>query len=156
MFDWLDARAPRIVATTDLASWAGGAKGLRGEVARVTASAGSSILEVSGDGPVSVVPLELGGMLVVTHLASASEEGLSAHLDLLPVTGWTVLPERFRSTTTDFALFDGAYAGRDLARYRQRWVSVGLDVGSYEVEAYGRWRPDAATDVHLVRLIRSV
>lgn len=160
MFDWLDARAPRLLPAQELTSWPGGGRAAApGEVVRLSAgttgSGGSSALALSGDGPVSVVPLELGGLLVVSRLASASEDTLSAHLDLLPVTGWTILPDRFVSRTNDFALFDSTYAGRELGRQRQRWVPVSLDVGRYEVETYGSWRPDGATHVHLVRLIRT-
>lgn len=160
MFDWLDARAPRLLPAQELTAWPGGGRSAaRGDVVRLSAgtsgSGGSSALALSADGPVAVVPLELGGLLVVTKLRAGSEETLSAHLDLLPVTGWTILPDRFASRTKDYALFDSTHAGRELGRLRQRWVPVALELGRYEVETYGSWRPDGATELHLVRLIRT-
>lgn len=154
MFDWLDGRAPQLLSARDLDAWPGGVDAPK-DVARIGASDHSALLHLSGDGPAAAIPLELGGMLLVTSIRCGSEDALSAHLDLLPVTGWTMLPDRFEARGGDFALFDGALPGKDLARRRARWILVSLTPGSYEVETFARWQPDPGTLVHLVRLIRA-
>jgi hypothetical protein len=155
MFDWLDGRAPMLLSARDLDRWPGGRAASAPEIAQFGTSAHGPWLGLSGDGPAAAVPLELGGLLLVSSLRCASEESLSAHLDLLPVSGWTILEQHFVAQTTDFALFDSALPGRDLARKGSRWILVNLDLGHYEVETYPRWSPDASTEVHLVRLIKT-
>lgn len=155
MFDWLDGRAPQLLCARDLDAWPGGAVGSGNDIAKVGASTGSSFLALSAEGAAAAVPLELGGLLLVTSVRCASEESLSAHLDLLPVSGWTILDQRFEARSTDFALFDASLPGRDLARHRSRWILVNLDKGYYEVETYPRWQPDPNTEVHLVRMIKT-
>ena len=159
MFDWLDARAPRLMPASELSAWPGAGHAAT-RVVRLspgtTASGGSSAITLAGEGPVAVVPLELGGLLVVCRVRADSETGLSGHLDLLPLDGWMPLSERFLSRTDAFVLFDSSHPGKDLAKLRSRTVPVVLDPGSYDVEAYANWRPDTGTEVHLVRLIRAV
>jgi hypothetical protein len=154
MFDWLDGSAPQLLNARDLDAWAGGATPAGEEVVRIGVSGHGSLLQLSGGGPAAAVPLELGGLLLVSSLRCDSEESLSAHLDLLPVSGWTILEEGFTAENTDFALFDGALPGRELARHRARWILVTLEEGNYEVETFANWQPDSATELHLVRLIR--
>ncbi len=155
MFDWLDGSAPQLLNARDLDAWDGGASPAGEHIVKLGTSGHGSLLQLSGEGPAAAVPLELGGLLLVSSLRCDSEESLSAHLDLLPVSGWNLLDERFTAENTDFALFDGALAGRELARHRARWILVTLEEGNYEVETYANWQPDSATELHLVRLIRT-
>lgn len=150
----------------DLGRWPGG--GVSGKQLESFASvgefAGGSVLVLRDPELTTLVPLELGGVLLVTAVYCDGDRSVSAHLDMLPVTGWEMLPERFRAESDTYALFDGSLSGRELRdpgkqqmilEERGGVLRFAMDSGSYEVETYGPWNPDARTELWLTRMVRA-
>jgi hypothetical protein len=124
---------------------------------------GSAVLAIFTDALTTAVPLELGGLLLVSATYCDDDGSVADHLDLVPVGGWTTLPTRFVAIGEDYVLFDGCLKGLDVtdpAKEQQVLESSGgaipvhLPAGSYEVETFGPWRPDDRTELYLTRLVR--
>ena len=148
----------------DIERWPGGGISTHtlSHFAGIGEFAGSSVLVLRDPELTTIVPLELGGVLLVTALYC--DDSLEGHLEMLPVTGWQVLPRRFRTPGGDYALFDGSLSGRDLRDPALRdkvleehggEIRFALEPGSYEVECFGPWDPDEETSLWLTRLIRA-
>lgn len=125
---------------------------------------GGSTLVLRDPELTTVVPLELGGVLLVTAVYCDGDRSVAAHLDMLPVSGWEILPQRFRAETETYALFDGSLSGRDLSNPAMQQMILeerggvlrfAMDAGSYEVETLGPWNPDARTELWLTRMVRA-
>lgn len=165
MYEWIQGRPPLLLRERDLVRWPGGAAsaGRMESFASIGEFAGASVLVLRDPELTTVVPLELGGVLLVTAVYCDGDGAITQHLDMLPVAGWETLPERFRSEGGTYALFDGALSGRDVTDPRRQREIVeqhggvlrfGLEPGSYEVETLGPWNPDERTELWLTRMIR--
>lgn len=169
MYDWVNGRPALLMRLHDLELWPGttapGAD-LRLDPQRFATLAsfeGASVLAVHADALTTVVPLELGGLLLVSATYCDDDGSVADHLDLVPVAGWEPMAEPFVAFGDDYALFDGAQRGSDLVDPRQEQtivaesggvVPVNLPPGRYDVELLGPWRPDDRTELYLTRLVR--
>lgn len=170
MFHWVYGRPPMLLRESDLRDWPGGTEGkAQSEPLQDNAWAGirsfknaSSILirdhELS-----TIVPLELGGALLVTAIYCDGDKAVNSLLDVIPVAGWELLDGRFRSDGGNFVLFNSAIRGADftdpklqrkLLEEHGGLLKFPLAAGSYEVDWNGPWRPDARTELWLTRLVR--
>lgn len=167
MYDWIQGRPPLILRERDLARWPGkmpsSAPRPNGRHASIHEFAGSPILVLREPLETTVVPLELGGALLVSAARCDGDAALMGHLDMMPVTGWEPLPERFRVEDERYVLFDGGRAGSAIrapaehARIGTQHgvVPITLVPGTYEIETLGPWTPDPRTELWLTRLVRS-
>jgi hypothetical protein len=166
MYEWIQGRPPMLLRDRELARWPGnGASARRMEsFASIGEFAGGSVLVLRDPELTTVVPLELGGILLVSAVYCDGDRSVSAHLDMLPVSGWEMLPDRFRAESDTYALFDGSLSGRDLQdpgkqkmilEERGGVLRFAMDAGSYEVETLGPWNPDARTELWLTRMVRA-
>ena len=103
------------------------------------------------------------GVMLVTAEYCENDDELSAHLDLLPMSGWELLPQRFRSDGGTYLLFDGSLSGAELTDPAEQKrilekhggaIKVALDPGAYEIECMGPWAPDERTSLYLTRLVK--
>lgn len=157
-----------VLRERDLQRWPGTipeASGTNGRFASVREFDGSPILVLGAPELTTVVPLELGGALLVTAIYCDGDDALTGHLDLLPVTGWEPLPEKFHAGEERYVLFDGSLSASELRdpQLRDRILSerggvlpIALTPGAYEVETLGPWTPDDRTELWLTRLVRSI
>lgn len=171
MYDWVRGRPSVLMRMHDLEIWPGG-PGVPGALeikpearsfAGVADFEGSSVLALFTDALTTAVPLELGGLMLVSATYCDDDASVADHLDLVPVGGWQVLASRFLAIGEDYVLFDGGLKGLDVtdpAKEEQILASSGgaipvsLPAGSYEVETFGPWRPDDRTELYLTRLVR--
>jgi hypothetical protein len=150
----------------DLGDWPG-IEGLpkkrTGPFARVEQFAGFPTLVLREPELTTLVPLELGGVLLVTAIYCDGDREVAAHLDLLPIAGWEPIPERFRALTDTYVLFDASLTGGDLRdpskkrKIREEHGGVlrfSMEAGLYEIETLGPWNPDTRTELYLTRMIR--
>lgn len=164
MFEWVHGRPSVLLRAADVRSYPGGRLApLPDGVASVARWRGSAALVLGGAHLTTAIPLELGGLLLVSCAYCDSDERVSSHLDMMPAVGWETVADRFESDGSGHALFDGAHAGAELdgegasAALRAETggiVRVSLDAGSYEVESLGPWAPDDRTELWLTRLVR--
>lgn len=170
MYEWVRGRPPLLLRANDLEIWPGltmpGALPPRPRprgFASVADFEGASILAVFTDALTTAVPLELGGVMLVSASYCDDDASVADHLDLVPFGGWTVLEERFVAVGGDYVLFDGGLKGLDVTDPRKEReiletsggaISVQLAPGTYEVETLGPWRPDERTELFLTRLVR--
>lgn len=166
MYEWIQGRPTVVLRDVDVPRWPGGAIATSSlpRFAAVGRFAGSSVLVLRDPELTTAVPLELGGMLLVTAIYADDDATLGAHLEMLPVTGWEMLPERFVAHGGTYALFDGSLRGRDLEDPARRdeiltqhggVIRFALEPGAYEVECLGPWDPDEQTSLWLTRLVRA-
>ncbi len=171
MYDWVRGRPSLLLRMHDLEVWPGGAGAPGGQEPPRPASGfvgvsdfeGSSVLAVFTEALTTAVPLELGGLLLVSATYCDDDASVADHLDLVPIGGWQVLPARFVAIGEDYVLFDGNLKGLDVtdpAKEQEILASSGgaipvqLPPGVYEVETLGPWRPDDRTELYLTRLVR--
>ena len=127
MYDWVRGRPSLLLRTHDLEIWPGGppAPGspeLRPEprsFVTVVDFEGSSMLAVFTEALTTAVPLELGGLLLVSASYCDDDASVADHLDLVPIGGWQVLPKRFVAVGEDYVLFDGGLKGLDVTDPRK-------------------------------------
>lgn len=166
MYEWIQGRPPVLLREDDVVRWPGGAITTTRlpQFAAVGEFAGSSVIVLREPELTTVVPLELGGVLLVTAVYAGGDESLGAHLEMLPVTGWESVPKRFVTRGGRYALFDGSLAGRDLEDPAKQTeileqhggaIRFALDPGSYDVECLGPWDPDEETSLWLTRIVRA-
>lgn len=170
MYDWVKGRPSLLLRTQDLEIWPG-ITGLGGKPPRPDARSFVSLTEFEGatalivftEALTTAVPLELGGLLLVSASYCDDDGSVADHLDLVPLSGWQVLEKRFVSSGEDYVLFDGGQKGLDMtdpAKEEQILASTGgaipvqLPPGTYEVETLGPWRPDERTELYLTRIVR--
>lgn len=170
MYDWVKGRPSLLLRTQDLEVWPGhaapGAPRLEPEprsFVSLTEFEGSAVLAVFTEALTTAVPLELGGLLLVSASYCDDDASVADHLDLVPIAGWQVLPKRFIAVGEDYVLFDGGQKGLDMtdpAKEEQILatsggaIPVSLPPGTYEVETLGPWRPDDRTELYLTRIVR--
>jgi hypothetical protein len=170
MYDWVKGRPSLLLRTQDLEVWPGhaalGGPRLDPEPRSFVSLAefeGSTVLAVFTEALTTAVPLELGGLLLVSASYCDDDASVADHLDLVPIAGWQVLPKRFVAVGEDYVLFDGAQKGLDMtdpAKEEQILatsgdaIPVSLPPGTYEVETLGPWRPDDRTELYLTRIVR--
>lgn len=166
MFAWVHGRPTLLLRERDLARWPGHEL-LRpngGRFARVERFEGSSILLLREHEMTTVVPLELGGVMLVTAVYCDGDHCVARHLDLVPLAGWETLPERFHAEDDRYVVFDGSLRGeqlfdpaleREILERHGGVLDVELAPGEYEVETLGPWRPDDRTELWLTRLVRA-
>jgi hypothetical protein len=165
MYEWIQGRPPLILRENDLARWRGGTlPAQRDRFAVVRELGGVQVLMLRDPELTTVVPLELGGVLLVTAVYCDDDASITSHLDVLPVSGWEMLPDRFRSDGGGYVLFDGSLSGNDLSDPRKQqeileqhggMLQFALAPGQYEVETFGPWNPDERTELWLTRLVRA-
>lgn len=166
MYEWIHGRPPLVLRERDLARWPGAlpTAGSDGRLASVAEFGEAHMLVLREPQLTTVVPLELGGVLLVTATWCDGDDALTGHLDLLPVAGWEVLPERFRADDERYVLFDGSRSATEIEdpsrpvealEGRGGLVSFALRPGAYEVETFGPWTPDEQTELWLTRLVRA-
>ena len=165
MFDWVNGRPPILLRANDVKGWPGAY--LKPDPtlwARVAPYRGSAALVLRGAHLTTAIPLELGGLLLVSAVYCDSDDALSAHLDLMPTVGWELCPARFESDGSGHALLDGSHTGSELegdaatdeiAAESGGVIPVSLPAGTYDVEALGPWSPDDRTELWLTRLVRT-
>jgi hypothetical protein len=170
MYDWVKGRPSLLLRTQDLEVWPGhaapGGPQLEPEprsFVSLTEFEGSMILAVFTEALTTAVPLELGGLLLVSASYCDDDASVADHLDLVPIAGWQVLPKRFVAVGEDYVIFDGSQKGLDMtdpAKEEQILstsggaIPVSLPPGTYEVETLGPWRPDDRTELYLTRIVR--
>ena len=171
MYDWVRGRPSLLLRMHDLEIWPGGPASPGGHELRADARSfvsvsefeGSSVLAVFTEALTTAVPLELGGLLLVSASYCDDDASVADHLDLVPIGGWTVLPARFVAVGEDYVLFDGGLKGLDVTDPGKEQeilassggaIPVQLPPGTYEVETLGPWRPDDRTELYLTRLVR--
>lgn len=157
-----------VLRERDLQRWPGRvpeAHAANGHFASVREFGGSPILVLREPELTTVVPLELGGAMLVTAIYCDGDDALTGHLDLLPVTGWEPLPEKFHADEERYVLFDGSLSARELRdpalrdqilEERGGVLPIAMTPGSYDVETLGPWTPDDRTELWLTRLVRSI
>jgi hypothetical protein len=165
MYDWVNGRPTVLVRASDLPAWPGSAiEPDPAHWATIAEFDGAAALVLRDAELTTVVPLELGGVLLVTAVYCDGDEAITAHLDALPTAGWEVLPDRFVVDGGDYALFDGGLSGAQLAdpalervinEQHGGVIPVQLSRGAYDVETLGPFRPDERTELWLTRLIRA-
>jgi len=163
--EWIHGRPPLVLRKGDLRRWPGRAiEADGGHFAGLGEFAGASLLFLREPEMTAVVPLELGGVLLVTAFYCDSDTAVARHLDFVPVSGWQLHPRRFRSEGGDYVLFDGSLAGGELVdptiRHTEGESHGGsaefpLSPGEYDVETLGPWDPDERTKLWLTRLVKS-
>ena len=185
MYEWVNGRPALLVRLRDLDMWPGevadfparetserispkkdgAAAPTKSErFAQVSNFEGASVLSVSPQAALTTaVALELGGLLLVSATYCDDDAAVAEHLDLVPVSGWQILRERFISIGDEYVLVDGSLRGMDvldpakqseLLETSGAIVAVNLPQGPYEVELLGPWRPDERTELYLTRLVR--
>lgn len=166
MYEWIQGRPPMLLRDRDLARWPGGAvPGVNTEaLASIGEFAGGSTLVLREPELTTVVPLELGGVLLVSAVYCDGDRSIASHLDMLPIAGWEMLPQRFRAESDTYSLFDGSLSGGDLRDPGKQQMIIeerggvlrfSMDAGSYEVETLGPWNPDDRTELWLTRMVRA-
>ena len=166
MYEWIQGRPTVVLRDDDVARWPGGTISTTRlpHFAAIGEFAGSSVIVLRDPELTTVVPLELGGVLLVSAVYADGDASLGAHLEMLPVTGWESLPKHFVAKGGQYALFDGSLKGRDLDDPAKQSeileqhggvIRFALDPGSYEVECLGPWDPDEQTSLWLTRLVRA-
>lgn len=168
MYEWIHGRPPLVLRERDLERWPGTVPEARRDDDRfacVREFDGSPILMLREPQLTTVIPLELGGAMLVTAVFCDDDAALTAHLELVPVTGWEPLPERFHAADERYVLFDGSLSASEIRdpSMRERIVaecggvvSIALTPGDYDVETLGPWTPDDRTELWLTRLVRSM
>ena len=154
MYEWIQGRPTVVLRDEDVPRWPGGPVSTTRlpQFAAIGEFAGSSVIVLRDPELTTVVPLELGGVLLVSAVYADGDASLGAHLEMLPVTGWESLPKHFITKGGEYTLFDGSLKGRDL---QDPVIRFALDAGAYEVECLGPWDPDEQTSLWLTRLIRA-
>lgn len=173
MYDWVRGRPSLLLRTQDLEIWPGGpptpgspelALEPRSFVS-LTEFEGSILLAVFTDALTTAVPLELGGLLLVSASYCDDDQSVADHLDLVPIAGWQTIGKRFVSLGDEYVLFDGSQRGLDMTDPRKEEeilstsggaIPLQLPPGTYEVETLGPWRPDDRTELYLTRIVREV
>jgi hypothetical protein len=165
VYDWVNGRPTVMVRAADLPEWSGGgAKPDPAHWAAIRTFKGKPALVLRDPELTTAVPLELGGVMLVTAVYCDGDEAITTHLDTLPTAGWETGRERFVSDGSEYALFDGGLSGAQLADPALRrmideqhggMIPVQLPAGSYDVETLGPFRPDARTELWLTRLVRA-
>lgn len=166
MYDWIQGRPPILMRERDLDGWPGVSGLLRkggAPFAMVEQFAGFPTLVLREPELTTLVPLELGGVLLVTAIYCDGDRQVASHLDMLPVAGWESIPERFRALSDTYALFDASLTGRDLRDPKKKKqireehggvLRFSMEAGLYEIETLGPWNPDTRTELYLTRMIR--
>lgn len=168
MYEWVNGRPALLVRLRDLDMWPGEHGSTPSpktdHFAAVNDFEGASVLSVNPKSALTTaVALELGGLLLVSATYCDDDAAVAEHLDLVPVSGWKTLRERFMSIGDEYVLVDGSLRGLDLADPVKQaelletsgaMVSVNLPQGPYEVELLGPWHPDDRTELYLTRLVR--
>lgn len=172
MYEWVNGRPALLVRLRDLDMWPGEVADFPAResttksdrFAQVSDFEGASVLSVNPQAALTTaVALELGGLLLVSATYCDDDAAVAEHLDLVPVSGWQVLRERFISIGDEYVLVDGSLRGMDVLDPAKQGelletsgaiVAVNLPQGPYEVELLGPWRPDERTELYLTRLVR--
>jgi hypothetical protein len=176
MYDWVKGRPSLLLRTQDLEVWPGGptmqgqpvlgAPKLEPEprsFVGMTEFEGSLVLAVFTEALTTAVPLELGGLMLVSASYCDDDASVADHLDLVPISGWQILSRRFVSVGEDYVLFDGGQKGLDMTDPKKEEeilatsggaIPVQIPPGTYEVETLGPWRPDDRTELYLTRIVR--
>ncbi|AKF11249.1 hypothetical protein DB32_008398 [Sandaracinus amylolyticus] len=155
-----------VLRESDVDRWPGGdvATQRMPQFAAIGEFAGSQVIVLRDPELTTVVPLELGGVLLVTAVYCEGDRSLDGHLEMLPVSGWHVLPRKFRATGGNYTLFDGSLSGKALKdpalqpkilEEHGGVIQFALAEGTYDVECFGPWDPDAQTSLWLTRVVRS-
>jgi hypothetical protein len=165
VYDWVNGRPTVLVRSADLPEWRGdGVKPDPAHWATLRSFRGHPAMVLRDAELTTAVPLELGGVMLVTAVYCDGDEAITAHLDTLPAGGWETGRERFVSDGTEYSLFDGSLSGAQLGDPSLRRVideqhggviPVQLPAGHYDVETLGPFRPDARTELWLTRLVRA-
>lgn len=170
MFHWVYGQPPLLLKERDLVAWAGGAEGKRtcppppaDQWAEVRTFNSASSLVIRDHELSTIVPLELGGALLVTAIYCDGDKAVNNLLDVIPIAGWELLPTRFISDGSTYVLFNSAIKGaeftdpklqRKLLEEHGGLLKFPLPAGSYEVDWNGPWRPDQRTELWLTRMVR--
>jgi len=170
MYDWVKGRPSLLLRTRDLGLWPGHAPGrgvrLDPEARSFVALSefeGAPVLAVFTEALTTAVPLELGGLLLVSASYCDDDASIADHLDLVPIGGWQVISKRFVALGEDYTLFDGGQRGVDMTDPSKEeeilatcggTIPVTLPPGTYEIETLGPWRPDDSTELYLTRIVR--
>ncbi len=171
MYEWIKGAPPLLLRMQDLEIWPGnspllGATPLAAEprsFVSISDFEGFSVLAILTEALTTVVPLELGGLLLVSASYCDDDASVAEHLDVVPISGWQVIAKRFVSVGEEYVLFDGSRRGLDMTDPEQEAeivsstggiVSIELTPGVYEVETLGPWRPDDRTELFLTRIVR--
>ena len=156
MFDWVNGKPTVLLRGDDLKAWPGAA--LEPDPAAwavIRTFAGGQALVLRDPELTTAVPLELGGLMLVTAVYCDADSVVTAQLDALPNAGLELLEDRFVADGSDYVLFDGGLSGAQIADPQLEQViaeqhggviPVQLPAGSYEVEVLGPFRPDARTE----------
>ncbi len=165
MYDWVNGRPTVLLRGKDLPGWPGAAlEPDSASWAAIRTFEGGQALVLRDPELTTAVPLELGGLMLVTAVYCDEDAVVTAQLDALPVAGWELLPERLVVDGDDYVLFDGSLSGAQIADPQLEQIiteqhggviPVQLARGSYEVEVLGPFRPDERTELWLTRLIRA-
>lgn len=165
MYEWVQGRPLVLVRTADIKHWPSAkAFGLEPEnTVQLSAFRNAPFVVFREVDLTAAIPLELGGLMLVTARYCDSDESVQQHLDLVPVSGWETYPERFVVEEEAFSLFDGSRRGAEvldpskkaeLVRETGGVVAVALVPGQYEIESFGPWQPDERTELVITRFIR--
>jgi hypothetical protein len=166
MYDWIQGRPPVVLRESDVGRWPGGdvATERMPQFAAIGEFAGNQVIVLRDPELTTVVPLELGGVLLVTAIYCDGDRSLDSHLEMLPVGGWNVLSRKFRAAGGTYTLFDGSLSGKQLkdptlqAKILEEHggvIQFALAEGAYDVECFGPWDPDEQTSLWLTRVVRS-
>ena len=167
MYDWVNGKPAVILRERDLARWPGG-RGLtaseQGAFVAMREHEGVPAVVLRDHELTTLVPLELGGVLLVTAVYCDGDEAITSFLDMLPLSGWDVLPQRLVSDGGEYALFDGSLTATQLGDPRMAdkidrehggVLTFPLPAGTYDVESFGPWHPDERTELWLTRVVRA-
>ncbi len=165
MYDWVNGRPTVLLRGEDLQAWPGAALEPDASAwAAIRTFAGGQALVLRDPELTTAIPLELGGLMLVTAVYCDADGIVAAQLDALPVAGWDMLPDRFVTDGSDYVLFDGSLSGAQIADPKLEQViseqhggviPIQLPAGSYEVEVLGPFQPDPRTELWLTRMVRA-
>jgi hypothetical protein len=165
MYDWVNGKPTILLRGEDLPGWPGAAIAPDPSAWAAIRTYGRGHALVLRDAELTTaIPLELGGLVLVTAVYCDSDSVVAAQLDALPLAGWDLLPDRFVADVSDYVLFDGSLSGAQIAdpaleqviaEQHGGVIPVQLTPGSYEVEVLGPFRPDPRTELWLTRLVRA-
>ena len=169
IFHRVNGQPPMLLREPDLARWPGGAYAAEfaasDEWASIGAFGDGELLRLRDNELSTIVPLELGGALLVTAIYCDGDQAVNKLIDMIPVSGWVTLEQRLLSDGSEYVLFNSAIRGADftdpklqkkLLKEHGGLLKFQLPEGKYEIDWLGPWRPDNRTELWLTRLVRTM